>query len=684
MTEPRSNSDQGPSGVSAAIWAGFIASALAVILGAISFVTIDYHRRFADAVHIADSELSSASSHLENLLATTEAMMDSASSILADADLSKLQTWLAKLISGNGIAVQLGVVDLNGRFMASNIAVPTTPIDLSDREHIKVHLNGLTQGIFISEPLVGRVSNTRTIQVSKITAIPGNDRAAILVASLDVTALTRELATHSGDSIFVVSRLNGGSLFATHPDADICSTPALLIAWRQPADWYPMSCIMRSNALPRLAITVGIRKPIATAMGDWPIVAGLTMTGAFLIVAILFSSAAFAARIQNIRQREARLLADNELVKRTRDLYADILQHNSAYVIVLDEGGAVVFANERTNRDLKEYIIGDRCNLAALTGNGSFSRSDDVPARHAVRTTDGTLRQIAWSISKIEHDGAPTLVAYGIDRTQLDDLNSAVLHQLKLIDLGQIASTLIHEMKQPISAIEFALPVALKKIDETSPARGPLAIVERALARMKSLNEKSRAYGQRSARCEEAVLVRNACADASALLKYQLRQANAKLLIDVPDHLCAYCDPTYLSQIIVIVLRNAIEAIISDQQSNYEPIIKVMASSLGADVDILIADNGRGISPTIIDRLFTPYFTTKTRTGGMGLGLSVARTLLGEMLGSISVIPSEKGALFQIRLPAAVTQSDEMYPTTIVAPQEMAAKPDAISSPNNW
>lgn len=676
------NADRCPSSTTVGIWAGCIVSALIVVLGALSLIVLDYNRRFADATHIVNTELYSASSYLENQLATIEAMMDSAASILVESDLPLLQSWLAKLIAGNSVAVQLGVVDLDGRLLASNIAVPTAPIDLSDREHIKVHLHGARIGLFISEPLIGRVSNVRTIQVSKIARVPGKEREVILVVSLDTDALIRELSVHSGESVFLVRRKGGAPLFSTAVN-DPCLTRDRPIRLIYEVAWPLRGCISRDHDLRKVSLVVELRKSVAIAVGDWQLLAGLTMAGAIAMVGILLSSAAFASRIQHVRQQEAWLRADNDLIKRTRDLYADVLQHNGAYILVLDRSGAILFANDRTRVDLKPYLLDDVCDLQALMGARAIQESSLLPARTAVRTEDGTFRQIAWSISRLERSDTTTIIAYGIDRTQLDDLNSAVLHRLKLVDLGQIASTLIHEMKQPIAAIEFALPVALRKISADSPARAPLAIVERALVRMKTLNEKSRCYGQRSIRCEEAVAVSTACADASELLKYQFRQAKAQMIIDVPDELYTYCDGNYFSQVMVILLNNALEALASENVAKEQACIRITASRIGDEVEILVSDNGPGIPDAIREHLFTPYFTTKTSSGGMGLGLSVARTLMGEMLGAIKSIPVPKGASFQLTLPAAYSQSSEKRPISSTTTHEAAAKVEATSRPNN-
>jgi signal transduction histidine kinase len=80
---------------------------------------------------------------------------------------------------------------------------------------------------------------------------------------------------------------------------------------------------------------------------------------------------------------------------------------------------------------------------------------------------------------------------------------------------------------------------------------------------------------------------------------------------------------------------------------------RLSAAAAGADVEIVVHDDGPGISPGNQARVFEPFFTTARAQGGTGLGLSIARSLTRAHGGDLELLPAERGALFRLRLPLA-------------------------------
>jgi C4-dicarboxylate-specific signal transduction histidine kinase len=78
----------------------------------------------------------------------------------------------------------------------------------------------------------------------------------------------------------------------------------------------------------------------------------------------------------------------------------------------------------------------------------------------------------------------------------------------------------------------------------------------------------------------------------------------------------------------------------------------------GQSVLLTVSDNGGGIPPKVMERLFQPFVTTKALERGTGLGLSICQGLIHHMGGSIAAANDEKGAVFTITLPAEVTRSE--------------------------
>jgi two-component system OmpR family sensor kinase len=82
-------------------------------------------------------------------------------------------------------------------------------------------------------------------------------------------------------------------------------------------------------------------------------------------------------------------------------------------------------------------------------------------------------------------------------------------------------------------------------------------------------------------------------------------------------------------------------------------VVMVDATSYGETLVVRVADNGSGISPGNRDRVFEPFFTTRRETGGTGMGLQIVRSMLVAHGGSIRLLPTERGAAFELTVPLA-------------------------------
>ena len=120
-----------------------------------------------------------------------------------------------------------------------------------------------------------------------------------------------------------------------------------------------------------------------------------------------------------------------------------------------------------------------------------------------------------------------------------------------------------------------------------------------------------------------------------------------------PDTPPVMVDPGQLQQVLLNLLNNAFDAVVSKHGAQGGRIVVGLQSS-GNDVRLTVSDNGAGISPENMQRIFTPFFTTKPVGQGTGLGLPVCFGIIEQMKGTIEVSSQEgKGSEFSITLPAA-------------------------------
>lgn len=101
------------------------------------------------------------------------------------------------------------------------------------------------------------------------------------------------------------------------------------------------------------------------------------------------------------------------------------------------------------------------------------------------------------------------------------------------------------------------------------------------------------------------------------------------------------------------VVEAAIANLVDNSLQHGASCVTLRCATTGTDLDIIIADDGPGISEGNIQNIFTPFFTTRRESGGTGLGLVIARALLTAHGGSIEYVPAARGACFKLRLPTS-------------------------------
>ena len=144
--------------------------------------------------------------------------------------------------------------------------------------------------------------------------------------------------------------------------------------------------------------------------------------------------------------------------------------------------------------------------------------------------------------------------------------------------------------------------------------------------------------------------VKNALEKSYNILKGSLVTKEIKTITTIDNNLECYSYLDELQQVILTLLNNAIDALII---MNIEaPLITVESYEHEGYIYINIEDNAKGISEEIINKIFEPYFTTKHKSQGTGLGLYMAKMIIEEGLsGSLNVKNGTNGALFTIQIP---------------------------------
>jgi signal transduction histidine kinase len=224
--------------------------------------------------------------------------------------------------------------------------------------------------------------------------------------------------------------------------------------------------------------------------------------------------------------------------------------------------------------------------------------------------------------------------------------------------LGQLAAALAHQLAQPLSANTANAAVALKQLDRETPDREELRAI---LADIKSDSHRSaeliasmRQLIRQSAIDMRPVRIEDAVQDALSLVR---AEANAKRvalsLLLQPDLPRVLGDRVHLSQVVLNLLMNGIEAVQARPPGERSVVIEARATSGRGLVEMAVRDSGPGVPDGVAEKIFGPFFTTKPE--GMGIGLALSRTIIEAHGGRLWMEQSAQpdGATFRFTLQRA-------------------------------
>ncbi|TAJ90848.1 PAS domain S-box protein [Reyranella sp.] len=223
--------------------------------------------------------------------------------------------------------------------------------------------------------------------------------------------------------------------------------------------------------------------------------------------------------------------------------------------------------------------------------------------------------------------------------SRLKELQSEVTHMSRYTALGEMASTLAHEINQPLTAISNYLKGSQRLIDRLDGEPVPQLrdavgkAAEQAL-RAGQIIRRLREFVSRGESERRIESLPKLIEDASTLALVGIKEAGVEVRFRLdPRADQVLADRIQIQQVLVNLIRNAIE-VMADSEP---PRTLDIATAIGSDdtVEVSVADTGGGLAPEIAHHLFQPFMTTKRK--GMGLGLSICRTIVEAHGGKIWV-----------------------------------------------
>lgn len=403
-----------------------------------------------------------------------------------------------------------------------------------------------------------------------------------------------------------------------------------------------------------------------------------TAIAAFLVIG--FGIAWFGGRLLRARKEVAagtqNLLAQKAHLQSILDTVPDAM-------IVIDSRGDIVNfsrAAERLFGYVQDEVLGKNVKILMP---GPYRQSHDGYMERYERTGERRIIGIGRVVVGERKDGStfPMELAVGEMRSanqrfftgfvrdltdrqnterRVQELQSELVHISRLSAMGEMASTLAHELNQPLSAIANYLKGSARLLDDDKPEtrellRGAVTKADEQATRAGQIIRRLRDFVSRGETERRRESLTKIVEEASALGLVGVREngIRVRLALD-PEADAVFADRVQIQQVVVNLMRNAIEAMADTPQRELTVTSRAHDNELA---EVNVTDTGTGLAPEAANRLFQPFFTTKT--AGMGVGLSICRTIVEAHGGKIEAKPNPKGGtIFSFTLRRAVTRDE--------------------------
>ena len=287
---------------------------------------------------------------------------------------------------------------------------------------------------------------------------------------------------------------------------------------------------------------------------------------------------------------------------------------------------------------------------------------DHYSVERQYRRKDGTVIWALASVARASQAGPEMFIGTIIDITESKRAQESLLaarselaRVSQLTAIGQMAASIAHEIKQPITSIVMGASAGLRWLAKEPPnlkeVRACLDLIAKNGSRANQVIDGVRAVFQKERQEKEFLDINRLIQETFELVRGEAQKKGIVLQSELFEDLRpVFGNRIQLQQVMLNLFSNAIEAM--DAVAAGIRQLRVTSTSFAPDsVLITVADTGPGLSPKDINRIFDPFFTTKPQ--GMGMGLSICRSLIEAHNGRLSVRSGGKqGAVFEITLPA--------------------------------
>jgi PAS domain S-box-containing protein len=384
----------------------------------------------------------------------------------------------------------------------------------------------------------------------------------------------------------------------------------------------------------------------------------------------------FAVRASAELERKKAETALAESEQRFRKFF----EYEPEYCYIISPQGTIVEVNSAALNVLgysKEELIGKP--LETIYATESYPRMHQLLTQWentgeirdeelVIITKNGDKRTILLSATQVLDENEKPLHSVSIQRDiterkqaekQAEEHRTELLHVSRLSTVGEMASGFAHELNQPLSAIlsfsNACLQLIKSGMADNDKITECLETISSQTKRAGEVTRRIRNFIQKRSPHRSTVDIHNLLRDVVGFMDSDIRHSSIKLNLELADDIpVVFVDAIQIEQVLLNLVRNAIEAMRNIDTENRR--LTIQTSPGDNAVEVTVSDTGIGLPEQEADRIFDPFFTTKT--DGLGVGLSISRTIIEAHDGNLWVKSNrDSGAEFGFVLPVSPEHS---------------------------